>query len=79
MTLHVSHPDQVRIQTLCTALNVCVAQLRLMQQSGEVPPADSYRHGRYSYWKLATIRAWRPKVADAIELIHRAVALAQAA
>ena len=73
MTVPAANPaSQVRIHTLCAALNVCVAQLRIMIQSGQVPRPDFYRHGKASYWELATIRAWRPEVARVISTIQAA-------
>ena len=70
MTLHTPPASQVRIHTLCAALNICTAQLRLMIQKGQVPAADFYQHGHYSYWNMATIRAWRPDVAEKIQAIQ---------
>ena len=62
----------VRIHTLCAALGVCNAQLRIMIQTGQVPRPDFYQHGKSSYWELATIRAWRPEVARVISTIQTA-------
>lgn len=78
MTLQNS-ASQVRIHTLCAALNVCNAQLRNMIKTGEVPPPDFYQHGKHSYWRLATIHAWRPDVARVISSIHAAADLPTAA
>ena len=69
MTLQNS-ASQVRIHTLCAAMNVCNAQLRNLIRSGQVPPPDFYQHGKHSYWKLATIRAWRPDIADVVIAIN---------
>lgn len=71
--------SQVRIHTLCAALNVCNAQLGIMIKSGQVPRPDFYQHGKSSYWTLATIHAWRPDVARAIRTIQAASNLPTAA
>ncbi len=69
-----SNPDQIRIQTLCAALDCCDAQLRRLVHTGKVPPADFYQHGRSSYWNLETIRAWRPDIAQKIQRLNKATA-----
>ena len=70
-----SSASHIRIHTLCTALNVCNAQLRNLIQSGQVPRPDFYQHGKASYWELSTLRAWRPDVARVISTIQNAADL----
>ena len=40
--------------------------------AGLVPRPDARGHGNAKLWKLSTIRAWRPDIADAaVDLISR--------
>lgn len=82
MTVVVIHPplaEQVRSQTLMAVLDVCPAQFQRLMQTGKVPRPDFYQHGRYSYWRLSTIRRWRPDVAKAVEIIKSIPELPSAA
>ena len=76
MKLHTPAADQIRVYTLCTALNCCEAQLQKMIIRGEVPRSDFYQHGRASYWTLDSLRAWNPDIARRIAAIQAVTQIA---
>ena len=70
MKLHTPAADQIRVYTICAALNCCVSQLQKLIVRGEVPRADHYQHGRASYWSMATLQAWNPDIARRIAALQ---------
>ena len=61
-----SNDPNIRVHLLSTALNVGEHALELQIRLGKLPPYGivRYERGRYRAWKLSTIRAWNPAVAD---------------
>ena len=66
----------VRLEALATAAGVSINTLRSLMAGGVLPPHDTIQivHGMSAnVWKISTIRAWRPDVADRCEAILQAL------
>lgn len=70
-----SDDPNVRVHILSAALNVGEHALELQVRLGKLPPYTIVRHerGRYRAWRLSTIRAWNPAVADRCAALLRAL------
>ena len=53
----------VRLETVAAAAGMALNTLRLARVAGKIPPPDAVVR-RACVWKLSTIRAWNPTVAD---------------
>lgn len=56
-----------RIEVIAAAAGLAVYTIRTMQAAGSFPPSDSIqiRPFKSAYaWKISTLRAWNPVVAD---------------
>ena len=53
----------VRLETVAAAAGVALNTLRKARVAGKIPPPDAVVR-RACVWKLSTIRAWNPAVAD---------------
>lgn len=57
----------VRLETLAAAAGMALNTLRRLRVAGKIPQADAVIGGKRPparAWKLSTIRAWNPHVAD---------------
>ena len=69
-------PDnRVRQAHLCLALNLSNRSLLNHVLAGNIPRPDDIGPGKLRLWKLATIRAWNPAVADTVEMLLQHPAL----
>ena len=59
----------VRREHLMLALNISAPAFPGWQLRGLIPPSDGKGPGQLKLWRLSTIRAWDPAVADDIELL----------
>ena len=68
----------VRLETVAAAAGVALNTLRKARVAGKIPPPDAtLRESRNGIparaWKLSTIRAWNPTVADRCAAILEAL------
>lgn len=57
----------VRLETVAVAAGMALFSLRRFVAAGKMPPADVTLYGTWNpirAWRLSTIRAWNPAVAD---------------
>jgi len=64
-----AHDPAVRLETVAAAAGVALFTLRRAVAAGSLPPADITLPGKprptaIRAWRLSTIRAWNPAVAD---------------
>ena len=64
MTVTAIDPPVVKTVHLICALGVSAGTLTKYLSLGQIPPPDVRGNGNLKLWKLSTIRAWRPDVAD---------------
>ena len=53
----------VRLETVAACAGLALNSLRRARRAGEIPPPDAVVR-RACVWKLSTIRAWNPRIAD---------------
>ena len=63
--------DQPPVRPAHIALALDCSEATLIQhlRSGKIPQPDARGQGCLKLWKVETIRAWNPAVADAVEQI----------
>ena len=62
-----AHDPAVRLETIAAAAGLALFSLRRFIAAGKIPPADLVLGGTpqpVRAWRLSTIRAWNPAVAD---------------
>ena len=66
----------VRLEAIAAAAGLALFTLRRAVAAGKIPPADITLHGTpqpVHAWKLSTLRAWNPAVADRCAALLRAL------
>ena len=72
MTITAIDPPVVTPTILAVVMGCSSATLIKYLSAGQVPRPDARTNGNAKLWKLSTIRAWRPDIADAAtDLINR--------
>lgn len=72
ITITAIDPPVVTSYHLSCLLGFSTASLSKRVAAGQVPRPDARTNGNAKLWKLSTIRAWRPDIADAAtDLINR--------
>ena len=72
MTITAIDPPVVTTPVLVCVLGCSLATLNKHITAGHIPQPDARAIGNAKLWKLSTLRAWRPDVADAAkDLINR--------
>lgn len=64
-TITAIDPPVVATPVLACVLACSSATLSKRITAGQVPAPDARANGNLKLWKLCTIRAWRPDIADA--------------
>lgn len=57
----------VRPEHLMLALNMAGRAFHAHSIKGDIPQPDGRGLGRLKLWRISTIRAWNPDIADSIE------------
>lgn len=65
MTITAIDPPVVKTLHLLSALGISAGTLIKYLSLGQIPPPDLRGNGNLKLWKLSTLRAWRPDIADA--------------
>ena len=70
-TITAIDPPVVRAPHLATILGCSVATLDDRLSRGKIPRPDTRGNGNCKLWRVSTIRAWRPDIADAVAALAR--------
>ncbi len=63
-------PDPlVRTFHIGCALGVCESAIQIMIRKGRLPKPDAGGSSRATYWRLSTLRACNPALADSVEIL----------
>lgn len=69
-SLSAGAPDPlVRTFHLGCALGVCESAIQIMIRKGRLPRPDAGGSSRATYWRLSTLRACNPALADSVEIL----------
>jgi len=69
MTITAIDPPVVPTPVLACVLACSSATLSKRITAGQVPTPDCRSNGNQKIWRLSTLRAWRPDVADACAVL----------
>ena len=59
----------VRVCHLTGAMGISAVTFDTALKTGRIPKPDARGVGNGKVWRLSTIRAWNPAIADAVEVI----------